>query len=286
MVRLVALFAVLFGVAFAYADPLQWNYSNDGRSATLAGSATVQGTVTSQDTHIKGNLTVDGSANLPPASISCATLPPLTGDVTTSACAATLSNSVVTFAKLANMTGNSLIGNNQAGSAVPRAITIAPCTAALTYTAGANIGCNAPGQFPGTATNDNAASGSVGEYLSQTRPQGSALALTASTVIDLVDQSLTAGDWDCSGTVSITGSGTLNGFTIYINTTVATVPLPGAGNVSVLQGMSVATATTMPVGPTRVSISTPTTIRLLGLATYSAGGPASGYGFLGCRRAR
>jgi hypothetical protein len=286
MVRFVALFAVLFGVAFAYADPLQWNYSSDGRSATLAGSATVQGTVTSQDTHIKGNLTVDGSANLPPASISCATLPPLTGDVTTSACAATLSNSVVTFAKLANMTGNSLIGNNQAGSAVPRAITIAPCTAALTYTAGANIGCNPPGQFPGTATSDNASSGNIGEYIQISRSQGTAFALTSSTVIDIASMPLTAGDWDCSGTLSITGTGTINSLTTYINTTVATVPLPGAGNVSVLQGMSVATATTLPVGPTRVSVSSTTTIHLLGLATYSAGGPASGYGFLGCRRAR
>ncbi len=55
------------------------------------------------------------------------------------------------------------------------------------------------GQRPATATNDSATAGNVGEYATAT--QGSAQALTNNTALTITSVSLTAGDWDVSGTV-------------------------------------------------------------------------------------
>lgn len=60
------------------------------------------------------------------------------------------------------------------------------------------------GQTPGTGTNDAAAAGNVGELITASVIQGSATSLSNATPKTVTSISLTAGDWDVSGTVYFT----------------------------------------------------------------------------------
>lgn len=51
-------------------------------------------------------------------------------------------------------------------------------------------------QIPGTTTNDNAASGNVGEYISSNLGSGSAITMSSETTENITSISLTPGDWD------------------------------------------------------------------------------------------
>ena len=53
----------------------------------------------------------------------------------------------------------------------------------------------------GTATNNNAAAGQIGEFVTATVAVGSAVALTTGVTANVTSISLTAGDWDASGVV-------------------------------------------------------------------------------------
>lgn len=66
----------------------------------------------------------------------------------------------------------------------------------------------ANGQLPATATNDNAASSKVGEYIQSTVASGSAISLTTATSTNLTSIALTGGDWDVWCTSNFTGTGT------------------------------------------------------------------------------
>lgn len=59
----------------------------------------------------------------------------------------------------------------------------------------------APGQLPGTATNDQAAAGNVGELIGAALASGSAIVLTTATPVNIISMPLTAGDWDVWGQV-------------------------------------------------------------------------------------
>jgi hypothetical protein len=52
----------------------------------------------------------------------------------------------------------------------------------------------------GTTTNNNAVAGNLGEYVSQTVPPVGEITLTSGTSVGTANISLTAGDWDISGT--------------------------------------------------------------------------------------
>jgi len=69
----------------------------------------------------------------------------------------------------------------------------------------------------GTTTNDNAAAGQVGEYVSSTITGGASVALTPGVATNITSISLTAGDWD----VSIMGYFTGTPTTIFNNAYVA-----------------------------------------------------------------
>src|SRR6266436_3159933 len=59
----------------------------------------------------------------------------------------------------------------------------------------------------GTVTNDNAAAGSVGEYVESNIAFASATSLTSNTAKTITSISLTAGDWDVSGSVGFSAAG-------------------------------------------------------------------------------
>lgn len=127
-----------------------------------------------------------------------------------------------------------------------------------------------------TATNDNAASGRLGEYFQNNLVQGSATSLasgTAKTIASIT--SLPAGDWDIEGVVvflggattllTITGSG--------ISTTANTLPSPGFVGRSVLPWSNFTAFNTssieQPTGRVRISLASASNVYLIGYATFS-----------------
>jgi hypothetical protein len=133
-------------------------------------------------------------------------------------------------------------------------------------------GFPAAGQLPGTATNDNATAGNVGEYRETIVPVGSAISVSNGVTANLAQlTSLPAGDWAVSCTVITLNGGTtvLTTLEVAINGTSATLPARGvigtngvgAGsngfqNFNASAGSNQALATM----PTRVSLASATTI--------------------------
>lgn len=142
--------------------------------------------------------------------------------------------------------------------------------------------------FPGTATNDSAAAGNVGEYVSSSVAQGSAVSLTSGIPANVTSISLTAGDWDVTGSIavvfSVSGAGTdiIGG----INTTSAALPTVET-NRAQLRGVTI-NATNPPVlaiAPVRLSLTATTTVYLIGFGVFSSG-TGGGFGHIAARRMR
>lgn len=139
----------------------------------------------------------------------------------------------------------------------------------------------------GTKTNDNADAGSIGEYISATVLVGSAINLTNNTPANVTSISLTAGDWDVSGTVALhPGSGTTEAqFVLWINTTSATIPTHPNGGATIVLTASFSGDNIVPVGQRRLSLAATTTVYLSVQASFSVS-TLSAYGFIGARRVR
>lgn len=142
----------------------------------------------------------------------------------------------------------------------------------------------------GTTTNNNANSGSVGEYISSTVLVGSAVSLTTGTAANVTSISLTAGDWDVSGTVAFNPAGTTTTTAQggAISTTSATIPVsPYAGGGFFVAPVSTAGLATnaYATGTTRLSLSATTTVYLVAYAQFATS-TETAYGFIGARRVR
>ena len=148
------------------------------------------------------------------------------------------------------------------------------------------------GQAPGTATNDNASAGNLGEYLSSNVPVGSAVSLTTGTPANVTSLVLTAGDWDVSGNVAFTPGGTTTSTQqkVWISATSATLPTqPNAGGESwgaanPAAGMA---AIILPVGPMRFQVpnGSTTNVYLSAIAAFSVS-TMTVNGFFRARRMR
>lgn len=142
----------------------------------------------------------------------------------------------------------------------------------------------------GTTTNDNAAAGSVGEFVSSTVLAGSAVAATSGNPVNITSISLTAGDWDVTGVVDfLPAAGTIPSQLItWISTTSATLPTrPNEGALSQLASSGLAASTTQALvtGQIRLSLSATTTVYLSATAVFSVS-TLGVYGFIGARRRR
>lgn len=125
------------------------------------------------------------------------------------------------------------------------------------------------GQIPGTATNDSAGAGKVGQIISATVASGSPISLVDGAAKTVTSISLTAGDWDVYGVVHFDrGAGTtlfrLFGSISQTDNTVDFSPgafgslsFPAAGTVP-----DTTSAVTITVPTVPVSVSTTTTIYL------------------------
>ncbi len=84
---------------------------------------------------------------------------------------------------------------------------------------------NMNGTQNGTTTNDDAAAGKVGEFVSSVIAQGSAIALSDGVNANITSITLSAGDWDIWGNVNILDSGGIMSYAAgWISATSATLP--------------------------------------------------------------
>jgi hypothetical protein len=157
-------------------------------------------------------------------------------------------------------------------------------------TASSTITPNQTAGIVGTNTNNNAQAGSVGEVISAVVLTGAAVALTTGVCANVTTLSLTAGDWDVTGTVGLNFGGTTVPQSVQagISTTSATMPgFSTMGGATQLIGASFATG--FPVGlgtgTARLSLASTTTVYLLATVGFTTS-TAAAYGVIWARRAR
>lgn len=142
----------------------------------------------------------------------------------------------------------------------------------------------------GTTTNDNAAAGSVGEYVSSTVISGSAVSLTTATPANVTNISLTAGDWDVSGLVGFLPANTTQVTQIVgsISTTSATLNTT-PGNLVVLTSPATtydgATQADCAMSPVRLSLASTTTVYLVAMSKFTVSTNGA-FGIIRARRVR
>jgi len=143
------------------------------------------------------------------------------------------------------------------------------------------------GQYPGTATNNNATAGNIGEHISASVAIGGATTMPlAGTPVALMSITLTPGDWDVSASCAMTGGTQPTNFFCSLDTLIVVNAFPGRFAQLSLNVGSFTTAgiQTLAIPPTRFSVSTNTTIYMVGSATGAS--DSSGWGELRARRMR
>lgn len=182
-------------------------------------------------------------------------------------------------------TANQVLVNGTSGSAQ---------TGAATFTLPQSIATTSQVQFDrvsfsdtthgilGTTTNDSAATGYVGEYLTAT----ATVALTTSVGVDVVSLVLTAGDWDVWGLgVFLPAGATWQTLTVGVTTVSGTIPGPSFQ--LQMAGVWVGTnySNRLPAPAKRISISAPTTVYFDAFCDFTLGS-VDCEGFLFARRRR
>lgn len=182
------------------------------------------------------------------------------------------------------------VDNTGVGSYQPLKVGGSQVNLTLANVSKAQLDSTSGWQASGTTTNDSAASGFIGEYISANLAAGSAVSLSAGTAANVTSVSLTAGDWDVGGNVlwAFSSPANLTYAIVAIGTTSAS--LPTAPNGGAYAGITSATQTFNNVnglccGPMRLSLSTTTTVYLITDVQFTAG-TVTAYGFIGARRAR
>jgi len=142
----------------------------------------------------------------------------------------------------------------------------------------------------GTATNNDAAAGSVGEFITSSIATGSAVSLTTNTTANVTSISLTAGDWDVEGNIFFKPAATtsVTAALVSISTTSATLAPSGLGQINMRFpafvpgiGADIGIAS----GSMRISLASTTTIYLVAYSTFTVS-TMGAYGAIGARRVR
>jgi len=120
----------------------------------------------------------------------------------------------------------------------------------------------------GTTTNDNAAAGQIGEFISSTV---GATALVTDTVTNITSLALTAGDWDVVGSIQYAPAGTTTVTKLFAAISLVSATLPGVAQSETRLNLPFTTGQLQTVGtPTlRVSIAAPTTVYLVGFSSFA-----------------
>lgn len=134
----------------------------------------------------------------------------------------------------------------------------------------------------GTTTNNNASTGSVGEYQTNT---ASGIALTTGIATNITSLALQGGDYDVWGVGTFAASSTLTIISASISTVSATHATSSTSYISLnLNQFTAAGANAVPVNTIRISLAAPTTVYLIVSATFASTG--SGGGTIASRRVR
>lgn len=165
--------------------------------------------------------------------------------------------------------------------------TAASTGAFTTVTASSTITPSSTAGIVGTTTNDNANAGSVGEFVSNFTLTTSA---TNNTPLNATSISLTAGDWDVTGTVQTVPAGTTTTSYVIaaINTTSATFPVISGSfsNFNQIPAITTAGVQNNLVSPVqRISLTTTTTVFLVTQVGFAVS-TMSVDGFIRARRVR
>lgn len=136
----------------------------------------------------------------------------------------------------------------------------------------------------GTTTNNNAAAGQIGEFVTST---GSSIALTNGVVINMTTISLTAGDWDVVGSVVFQPAATTTVASLSVGTSVTSAALPALANglVSITTTFNVGTNQTLASGMQRISIAATTTVYMVAAASFATS-TMNAVGYIRARRIR
>lgn len=147
----------------------------------------------------------------------------------------------------------------------------------------------------GTTTNDNAAAGSVGEFISSVIVAGAAVPFASLTAKTVTSIALTPGDWDVQGEFGIAGTSvTVSYVSAAISPTNNSLGTPPSVSLSfnvapapnsAVWSIGGSGSPYLSLSPCRVSIAIPTTYFLVGFVVF-ASGTASGYGKITARRVR
>jgi hypothetical protein len=153
---------------------------------------------------------------------------------------------------------------------------------------------NVAGEYPATATNDNAASGNIGEFSSSQLDSTHGIGLSSGVAADILLLALSPGDWDVWGSIGIAlGSGNITTMNAWLSATSATDPNPPNNGAyfqfaNSLSGGAQTLTTgplTAPLGMMRQSLGQATTIYLSTMVSFTGSG-LKGFGFIGARRRR
>jgi hypothetical protein len=144
------------------------------------------------------------------------------------------------------------------------------------------------GQVPGTTTNDNAATGNIGEVQTTNVTLANAKQITTNSSITLGSVPLTAGDWDCRATAAqqLSNTTTATKFSASLVTTDGVLGTEGTdGTTSVVPVSAGSGGNDLKLGPARFSLASLTTIFLVDGATFATS-QLWAYGSATCRRVR
>lgn len=150
-------------------------------------------------------------------------------------------------------------------------------------------------QNVGTATNDNAGVGIIGEFTTATVATASAVSLTSGAAADVTSISLTAGDWDVSWVVDFKPAATtsVTALKSSISLTTATLNTQAGGSGIGTEALSIFDTAanvlgadfSLDGGPVRCSFSSTQTVYLVASATFSVS-TMGAYGTVRARRIR
>jgi len=230
-------------------------------------------------------LTIDNSLELAGTDGTKMTFPAANDNVVGTAATQTLTNKTLTSPTIASISGNSsATGTLSTGT---NGGTGGQLTLNGSTSGSGVIGVSSTGtpQYGGTATNDNAPAGNIGEYQTAS---ASSISLTSGTTVNITSKSLTAGDWEITGVIIITPAGTtpLTGVIGLASLTTASLTPLEAGNFLQLNGtLGTGQGQTLPLPATRLSISATTTVFVNVNAAFTVS-TATGGAILRARRVR
>lgn len=179
----------------------------------------------------------------------------------------------------ANSGATALTNLTVAGTA--NQVVVTPSGSTITLSTPQNIGTGSSPTFAtltltaglvGTATNDDAAAGKVGEYLSVSSPTGgTATPGSTDAFVNITSMSLTAGDWDVWGTARFDTGGAFVGTRYDIGISLSSAAADSTSSGGYIRdyiAINGAFIRLLNTGVRRISLSGTVTVYLVGSLTY------------------